>query len=631
MPALSLRDRGLAPVAAVTFVAAGAFLAWALFFGGGDSDNRLAWIGGAAIVLASLLVAAALAGRVARPRLVPSAGWCVACLAALVVWQGASIVWSVLPDRSWNYLNRGVVYLAFLVLGLFVAALVPRAARATAGGLALLLGLVIAYALLAKGIPSLYPDYGRLARLRSPVGFWNALALLGDFALVLGLWRAAERRLDGALLVFGGALTVLLAYSRGGIVIAVVVAGLWLWLESRRLEALAALVLGGGAAVAVFGVSLALNGISHDGEPRSVRAHDGRLFLLLVLVVAVLVAVVARRLARIESAPETRRRSTRALLAVVVVGCAAGVVVAALQSSGATSASAAGSHCSQGASRFGCGSSDERLDWWGQAVAMFERRPIGGTGAGSFELAHRLRRAEFVRPTTEPHDFALQTLGETGIVGFLLFAGAVVSAALAVRRRVGDAAALALALCLFAFLANSLIDIGWDYVAVAAPAFLSLGVLLAEPGAPAARREPFLAVGALVLGATVVFSLAAPYVSQRKVDEAVVSGDPELAARAHSWNPLSLDPLLTQAALEQSLGRRLAALRLYRQATTTQPENPEGWAQLGLFELGDGRNPCAAYRALSRAYELDRYDPAVALDGGPLDQARARAKRLGCA
>ena len=397
MPALSLRDRGLAPVAAVTFVAAGAFLAWALFFGGGDSDNRLAWIGGAAIVFASLLIAAALAGRVARPRLVPWAAWCIACLAALVVWQGASIVWSVLPDRSWNYLNRGLVYLAFLVLGLFVAALVPRATRATAGGLALLLGLVIAYALLAKGIPSLYPDYGRLARLRSPVGFWNALALLGDFALVLGLWRAAERRFDGALLVFGGALTVLLAYSRGGIVIGVVAAGLWLWLDSRRLEALAALVLGGAAAGAVFGVSLALNGISDDGEPRSVRAHDGWIFLLLVLVVAVLVAVIARRLARIESPPETRRRVTRALLAVVVVGCAAGVVVAALQSSGATSASAAGSHCSQGASRFGCGSSDERLDWWGQAVAMFERRPIGGTGAGSFELAHRLRRAEFVR------------------------------------------------------------------------------------------------------------------------------------------------------------------------------------------------------------------------------------------
>ena len=67
MPALSLRDRGLAPVAAATFVVAGALLVWALFFGGGDSPTRLAWIGGAAVLAASVLVAA---------RLSPGS-WCV--------------------------------------------------------------------------------------------------------------------------------------------------------------------------------------------------------------------------------------------------------------------------------------------------------------------------------------------------------------------------------------------------------------------------------------------------------------------------------------------------------------------------------------------------------------------------
>ena len=199
MPALSLRDRGLAPVAAATFVVACALLVWALFFGGADSPTRLAWIGGAAVLAGSVLVACGFARLVVRPRLGRSAVWCIACLVALVVWQGASIVWSVLPDNSWDYLNRGLAYLAFLVVGLFVAAIVPRAPRATASALAALVACVIAYALLAKGIPSLYPDYGRLARLRSPVGFWNALALLGVFAVVLGLWRSAERCFDGAL------------------------------------------------------------------------------------------------------------------------------------------------------------------------------------------------------------------------------------------------------------------------------------------------------------------------------------------------------------------------------------------------------------------------------------------------
>src|SRR5215471_2472262 len=499
---------------AAVYAVAGALLVWALFSGGADSATRLAWIGGAAAIAACVLAAAALGGRVARPVLGRWGLWCVACLTALVVWQGASITWSVLPDRSWDYLNRGLAYLVFLVLGLFVAALVPHATRATAAGLAVLLGCVIAYALLAKGIPSLYPDYGRLARLRSPVGFWNALALLGDFAVVLGLWRSSERRFDGALLVFGGALTVLLAYSRGGILIAVLVAAVWLLLDPRRLEALTALVLGGGAALAVFGVSLALHGVSDDGEPRSARAHDGWIFLLVVLVAAVVVALVAWKLARVEVGLEKRRRATVALLALVGLACVAGVAVAAAKSSGGTSASAAGAHCTQGASRFGCGSTDERLDWWNQSFAMFKRRPIGGTGAGSFQLAHRLRRAEYVRPSTEPHNFALQSLGETGVVGFALFAGAVVFAVLGVWRRLRDPAAAALALCLLAFLANILIDIGWDYVAVAAPAFLSLGVLLAGPQTEPGRREPLSSAGALVAAAAVVLSLAAPYISQ---------------------------------------------------------------------------------------------------------------------
>src|SRR5215213_5199275 len=616
MPALSLRDRGLAPVAAATFVVAQALLVWALFFGGADSPTRLAWIGGAVVIAASVLVAAGFAGLIARPRVGRAGTWCVVCFAAFVVWQGASIVWSVLPDNSWDYLNRGLAYLAFLVLGLFFAAIVPRAPRATASALAVLVALVIAYALLAKGIPSLYPDYGRLARLRSPVGFWNALALLGDFAVALGLWRASERRFDGALLVLGGVLTVLLAYSRGGILVGVVAVAVWLWLE-----ALAALVVGGGAAVALFGVSLLLHGVSDDGQPRSVRAHDGRLFLVAVVVAALLVAFVARRIARIEVDPADRRRTTLALFAVVGIACVAGVVVAALNTSGATTASAAGAHCTQGAARFGCGSSDERLDWWGQAWAMFERRPIGGTGAASFELAHRLRRAEFVRPTTEPHNFALQSLGETGFVGFALFAGAVILAAIAVRRRLADAAVVALAVCLLAYLGNILIDIGWDYVAVSAPTFLALGVLLAEPGTIAARREPIWALGALALGVTASLSLAAPSLARHNVDEAIATANPALAAQAHSWNPVAIDPLLTEAALEAFDGRPLKALRLYRQATDTQPENPQAWVERGLFELDSVRDPCGAYRSLSRAYALDRYNRAVALDGGPLDTA----------
>ena len=286
--------------------------------------------------------------------------------------------------------------------------------------------------------------------------------------------------------------------------------------------------------------------------------------------------------------------------------------------------SAAGEHCTQGARRFACASSDARFDWWKQAWQSFEDEPLAGTGAGSFQLAHRLRREEFTRPVTEPHNFALQMLGETGIVGFLLFAGAVGFAVAAVRRRLRDDAAVALAVCALAYLVHILIDVGYDFVAVSAPFFTLLGVLLAEGKTPVARREPVWAFGALLLAATVVLSLAAPYVAQRKVDEAVATRDPELAAQAHSWNPVSILPLLTEAAIEEQLGHKQQARQLYRDAVSTQPENPDAWVELGLFGSTRGTTrarPIACCRRLTGSTATTRRSPRTAA------RSTARARR----
>jgi len=149
---------------AAVYAVAGALLVWALFFGGADSATRLAWIGGAAAVAACLLAAAAFGGRLVRPALGKWSLACVACLTALVVWQGASITWSVLPDRSWDYLNRGVAYLAFLVLGLFVAALVPHATRATAET--------------GAPAPAEQPQWARRGFLASRTNAWLSIPML---------------------------------------------------------------------------------------------------------------------------------------------------------------------------------------------------------------------------------------------------------------------------------------------------------------------------------------------------------------------------------------------------------------------------------------------------------------------
>ena len=389
-------------------------------------------------------------------------------------------------------------------------------------------------------------------------------------------------------------------------------------------------MVGGGAAFAVFGVALALHGVSDDGQPHSARAHDGRLFLLAVVVAALVVALVARRLARVEV--DGRRRATRALFAVVGIACVAGVVVVALNSGGATSASAAGAHCTQGAARFGCGSSDERLDWWGQAWAMFERRPIGGTGAASFELAHRLRRAEFVRPTTEPHDFALQSLGETGIVGFALFARR--------RRPRGDRRAPPARGPRRARARGLPARVSREH-----PHRHRLGLRRRQRArVPLARRAARRAGDDR--GATRV-DLGARRARARRDGVPLARRAGRRPAQGRRGDRDREPGRRGAGALVESARRRPAphgggARGLRRTPAEGAAAVPAGDRHAAREPAGVGParrsssstlcgDPCGAYRSLSRAYALDRYNRAVAFDGGPLDVARARARKRGCA
>ena len=214
------------------------------------------------------------------------------------------------------------------------------------------------------------------------------------------------------------------------------------------------------------------------------------LLLLLVIVVGAVAALLARAAFRLDPTPVRRQKATFALLVLLVLGALGGIVGVGLNSSGSTSTSPTGSNCVQSASRFACNSSDERLDWWKEEWQSFRAQPLHGTGAGSFELAHRVRRAHFTRPVKEPHNLALQALGETGIVGFALFAGATVAALLAIRPRIReDDATAALAICGLAYVLHVLIDTDYDFVAVS--------VLLHEPvdervviNAEVIRHEP---------------------------------------------------------------------------------------------------------------------------------------------
>jgi hypothetical protein len=625
------------PAAALVLIAA------AVFVGDGSNDDRLFWIGGGVLVVVGIVGVAVLLGRLPAPRLSPPAAASLVLLAALAAWQAVSIEWSILPSRSWDYANRSFVYLAFACLGALLAG-VPR--RWVAGGLATLLGALFAVALSAKVFPSIYDDYGRVARLRWPVAYWNELALLAAAAVPLSLWLAGREhdrraRVAGAVLLYGAVVTVVLTYSRTGIALALLAAVAWLVLDRERLEGVEVLAVGvlGGGVVAAIGV--ALPGVRADAQPGSVRAHDGRLFGLALVVGAAAVGITAWFLVGRVVARERRQlvlRVASVAIAVVVVGAGAAAVIHAggpIDFVRARWRDFAQTQSAPGVVRLSTSSSGNRWAWWQQAWDAWTHHPAGGTGAGSFRLTSSLRSENPSLETTEPHNVPLQFLTETGVIGFLVYLAMVTAAAAALRRRDRDRAATALTLVLLLGLLHQIVDIDWDFVATQGPLFLLAGYLVASPGRPLAQRR-WLPAAAVALGCVAaLYSLFSPWLSDRRLAAGYdrwfagdFAGAREAAKAAHSLNPLAVEPLWLWAQSETS---DAAARALYLRAARREPQNPETWYELGYFEgevLGDWR---AAYRHLDRSWHLNPFGPAGRPPGSDeLDKARCKVDPSTC-
>jgi hypothetical protein len=615
-------------------VAAPALAFSALFLSQGSSQSRLFWIGSAAILVAGV-------GWALRPpRLTPAGVVFFAALGAFVLWQGVSIAWSIQPARSWDYANRGLVYFAFAAVGALLGGVGPRRLVQAA---AVLLGALFVWALAAKVVPALYDDYGRLARLRYPVGYWNELALLAAASVPLGLWLAGGRNPDrrlraaGGLLLYLALVVAVLTYSRVGIVLTVGAALAWLALDRDRLDVIGPLGVAWIAGTVVAGVGLLLPGVSDDGQSHSVRVQDGLVFGAVLVGGAVVVAVALRFVLARRVDRRLALGVAAALAALVVCALAVGVVRAGGPADFVSDrwhefSNPVSAQLGNTRGRIASASSSNRWRWWQEAWDAFADHPLQGTGAGSFGLTDRLERNSTLA-VVEPHSAPLQDRSETGLVGFLLIADAVAAAGVAIVRRERTAATIALALAAAVCVVHSLVDIDWDYVAVQGPLFMLVGALVSgRAGAAPLGRRWLVSAAVGVAALASLYSLASPWLAQQRIDAAyddLIGGD-RAAARseakaAHALNPLSVEALWVWALAE----RGEQALDLYRRARDREPKNPETWYELGWFELKFMNRPRAAYRDLNQSYTLDRYGPAGE-KGGALDEARCRIDPATC-
>jgi hypothetical protein len=566
----------------------------------------------------------------------------VGLMAGFALWCAVTLLWSVAPDETWAAVNRAISYTLVVVLAIAVGSSAPRAfERLALGWLSIALACAL-YALGGKLMPGaeilgVSFDHTLIAsRLREPLQYWNALALVVVLAVPLALRMTTDTtRGMAARLAAVSALFVLLTclgmtYSRGGLVALTAAVVVMTLLGGQRLRGLA--VLGTTIVMLIPVLALAFSRPALKGIriPLDERTPDG-IVLAMVMAGSMLgLLICAWGLLRLEQRLRWTDESTQ--LVWRGLGATAGVLALIVVIGIATSKGGPGQFFDDAWHEFSKTSQDKDSDpariissnsgnrwvWWEEAAGAWRDRPVGGWGAGSFPVTHLMYR-QVELEVRQPHNVPLQFLAETGLVGALVGMGAfgfLLFAALARVRGMAEGRERDVAVALFAgavaWLVHGFVDFDWDIPGVTVPALLFLGVLVATGarrdagdaiakapvhGGPAGPRVAALALACVVLGLVIVSALLPAWADSKATSALAVSTQ-------------AAEPELRDAAAEAETGARLDptsvrdARRHLLDAVERQPYDVTAWKRLLNLALATADRR-GALAAAERLLELD--------------------------
>jgi hypothetical protein len=598
----------------VGLVALGACsLAWNQF-GSILARDWLPYAVAAALVSAGLLWSAR-AQRPSTPAVIGLLG-----LLGLAAWDAISLDWSPVPALARDEALLVVFYALAFAVPLLVLRTESDRWAATAVVVAFLIALAVA-AMIQLLVGAGPTDHYENGRLTFPISYVNAQAAL----FLVGVWPCvalASRRSNRALLrgaAIGGACALLagglMTQSKGGLIAFSAAGVLFFWLNPSRLRAVVPAL-----------IPLALVGGSYELLTRPYRDRYGpdfadaiRFASAAALIIAGTGAVAGCVYALIDERVSMPQRAQRfagvvllAALGAALVGSVAAFFVTVDRpghffTEKWRSFKTLPAHESGSSHLTSLGSN--RYDFWRVEIRDFAHHPLAGIGARGFGSSYLLRRRSPETPA-RGHSLALDTLSETGVLGFALLLVGLGSPFIAAARR---APRSLLASGLFAgaaaWLAHASVDWIWTVPAVGLPFFLLLGIAVAGDGErrlSSTRAIAPLGLAALALG---LFAFGPPWLSARYTTRALHGGPS--AAQDLRWakrlDPLAIEPLIAESTFAPSQGARIAALR---QAVGKEPRAAGLRYLLGRAYLDAGRRR-EARDAFLAAAKLDPHDELI--------------------
>lgn len=580
----------------------------------------------------------------------------LASLALLALWVLASAWWSHAPGRATTEYSRLLLYILTLLL-LGSSAWSRRRTTFALTGVLIGISAVVGAGLVARLLPEvLTASLGNDSRrLDWPITYWNGMGLLAAIGVLLALhltsWTGSARTLRpfAAALLPPLAATLYLTLSRGAILAGAV--GLVLYVVLGRPRGLICGLLAAGAptvlavlaayhAPSLLGYDPTLPGTIQDG--RDVAEEVGQA-MAVAFVLRVLLLPLDGWLARLSPRRPSRRVRVGAgaatVVALIVAAFATGAVAWA-QTQTDTLLRGSAVRDDDVRTRLLTVDNDGRFEIWGVALRGFDRSPLLGSGAGTFELEWKRERV-LPDQLIDAHSLYMETLGELGVVGGLLLvvglAALLGGAAWRIRgpERPLQAAVLAV---LATWALHAALDWDWELTAVTIWVFGLAGAALAAPRGTGPLARPLgrltrvgLALGCLVLvllPISVSRSQAHIYAGVRafiagdctRASDAALDSIDTLGDRAEPWE------LLTYCDLRA--GEPQLALRAAQQAVRLDPDNWDSHYALALAQAAVGVDPRPAAARALELNPLEGYARAAVRafrTGGPKTWARRAA------
>ncbi len=589
----------------------------------------------------------------------------IALLGAFAIWTALAFLWTESSERTATELARVITYLGILILALAAVGARGERARHLLGGVTFAVGLVVALAVLSRLHPAWFPantlgiflpgiEIER--RLAYPLGYSSAVGAFAAIAIPLLLAATASARslitqaLAAAALPLAG-FALYLTTSGVGLATGVVAIAAFFILAPDRLPKLGTAALG-GIGTLILALGLEDRPALDRGLVNAALERQGD--ELLVIAIAVCAGVTLTQTAvglavRFGKRPRWLRIQRRqawlatgiAVVVAIPIVLAAGLPGEASdrweafkgRETTATTEVIEGSavEAERGSAIIDTSSSG-RYQFWEAAVDANSADPLTGIGPGTFEFfwARSPDNFGFVR---DAHSLYAESLGELGIVGFVLIAGFVlavlgigavraIGAAPPARLRIAAATAGAAGFAIAAAL-----DWVWEIAALPAIFILLAAVIATDRDTDPADQIAFSrgrrssrrrrrrrelaersAVVALSVAALIVIALpllGATALRESRIEAASGDLDAALAEAeaAIDAQPYAATPRLQRALVLELRGNQDDAVRAAREATARESTNWRTWITLSRLEARRG-NAEEAVRAFRKAREL---------------------------